>query len=53
MAESSKAGSYEALPAVSNAGEERWPAPRTAMFVAFTSTALWIVILAGARWLIG
>ena len=53
MAESSKAGSYEVLPAVSDPSEERWPVPRTAMFVAFVSTALWIVILAGARWLIG
>jgi len=53
MAESSKASSYQVLPAVSEADEERWPVPRTAMFVTFASTALWIVILAGARWLIG
>ena len=52
MAESSKAGSYRSLPAVTEA-DERWPLPRTAMFVTFTSIALWILILAAARWLIG
>ena len=53
MAESSKASGYEVLPAARDADEERWPVPRTAMLVTFLSAALWIVILAGARWLIG
>jgi hypothetical protein len=53
MAESTKAGNYRVLPTVRDSSENRWSAPQTAMFVTFVSTALWILILAGARWLIG
>jgi hypothetical protein len=53
MAESIKTSSYRALPAASDADDERWPLPQTAMFVTLTSVALWALIAAAARWLIG
>jgi hypothetical protein len=53
MAESSKASTYEVLPALAAAEDERWSPPQTAMFVTLASAGLWALILAGARWLIG
>jgi hypothetical protein len=53
MAESTKTTSYRALPAVSDAADERWPVPQTAMLVTLASAGLWALILAAARWLIG
>jgi len=53
MAESIKTSSYRALPGAGDADDERWPLPQTAMFVTLTSVALWALILAAARWLIG
>jgi len=53
MAESIKTSSYRTLPAAGDADDERWPLPQTAMFVTLTSVALWALILAAARWLIG
>lgn len=53
MAESTKTSSYEVLPTVAEADDDRWPVPQTAMFVTVTSAGLWLVILAGVRWLIG
>ena len=53
MAESARAGSYQALPAASDADDGRWPIPQSAMFVTLTSVGLWALILVAARWLIG
>jgi hypothetical protein len=52
MAESTNASSYEVLSRVAEADDDRWPVPQTAMFVTVTSAGLWLVILAGVRWLI-
>jgi hypothetical protein len=53
MAETSEASSYQALRAASDADDDRWPIPQTAMLVTFASTGLWLLLLAGGRWLIG
>jgi hypothetical protein len=53
MVESTKAGAYSILPAAQDAEDERWSPPQTAMLVTLTSAGLWMLILAGARWLIG
>jgi hypothetical protein len=53
MAESTRASSYQVLPRLAEADDDRWPVPQTAMFVTVTSAGLWLAILAGARWLIG
>jgi hypothetical protein len=52
MAESTNASYYRASPAASEADDERWPIPQSAMFVTLTSVGLWALILAAARWLI-
>jgi hypothetical protein len=52
MAQTIKAGAYETLPAVIEAGDDRWSVPQTAMFVVVTSAGLWTLILLGARWLL-
>jgi hypothetical protein len=52
MAESTNASSYRALPAASDADDERWPIPQSAMFVTLSSVGLWGLILVAARWLI-
>ncbi len=53
MAEITNAGPYQALPAVTDADDDRWSVPQTAMFVTVASAGLWALILLGARWLIG
>jgi hypothetical protein len=53
MAESTNAGPYEALTRVTEADDERWSVPQTAMFVTVASAGLWALILFGVRWLIG
>jgi hypothetical protein len=54
MAQSGRATACETLPAVvRQANQERWSAPRAAILVTGVSLALWAVILAGLRWLIG
>jgi hypothetical protein len=52
MAQTSKAGGYEGLPAVIEAGDDRWSVPQTAMFVVVASASLWTLILLAARWLL-
>jgi hypothetical protein len=52
MGESSKAGIYGDLSAISEAAEERWSPPQTAMFVTIASAGLWALIFAAGRWLI-
>ncbi len=52
MAESTNASSYQVLRTAAAADDDRWPVPQTAMFVTVTSAGLWLVILAGVRWLI-
>jgi len=52
MAESTNASSYRALPAASDADDERWPIPQSAMFVTLSSVGLWGLILVASRWLI-
>ena len=53
MAESIKASSDPPLLAAGEAEHERWPLPRTAMFVTLSSAGLWALIVAAAHWLIG
>lgn len=53
MVESTEASPYAVLPAVRDAGDERWSPPQTAMFVTLASAGLWALIFAGAGWLIG
>jgi hypothetical protein len=52
MAESTNPSSYQVLRTAAGADDDRWPVPQTAMFVTVTSAGLWLVILAGVRWLI-
>jgi hypothetical protein len=53
MAESSKAGTYQVMPAISSTDDERWSPPQTAMLVTVASAGLWALIFAAGRWLIG
>ena len=51
MAQSSKVAVPEIADSWSEA-EDRWPVPYTAMLVTVTSACLWVLLIAGARWLI-
>jgi hypothetical protein len=53
MAETTKAHTYQALTAVSDAEDDHWSVPQTAMFVTVASAGLWTLILFGVRWLTG
>ncbi len=53
MAETTEANPYQALPALSDADDDRWSMPQTAMFVTVASAGLWALILFGVRRLIG
>ncbi len=53
MGQTTETGAYEALPAVSDAADDRWSVPQTAMLVTVASAGLWALILFGVRWLLG
>jgi hypothetical protein len=53
MAQTTKAGTCEVLPAVVDADDDRWSVPQAAMLVTVASTGLWTVILLAVRWVLG
>jgi hypothetical protein len=53
MAQTTEAGTYEALPTVVDAEDERWSVPQTAMLATVASAGLWTTILLAVRWLVG
>jgi hypothetical protein len=53
MAQTTKAGTGEVLPAVVDADDDRWSVPQAAMLVTVASAGLWTVILLAVRWVLG
>ena len=53
MAHEREVGSLRTLQADDRQVDERWPVPYALMFITVVSVALWSLIIALARWLIG